>query len=146
MSHTTEEVPEGFVPIIMVEPFTSRIGPIYSKQTGDEIRLGFRVEKSHLNIEQVVHGGMLATVADQVIGINIAHGTGSEYDVLTMHLSVDYIGPAYLGEWVEASARLTKQGGRIRFGNCELRVGDRLLLTGSAIFAARPTQRRKPQG
>ena len=136
------EVPEGNVPIIMVEAFTSRIGPIYSRQTGENIQIGFRVEKSHLNIEKVVHGGMLATIADQVIGINIAHGTGSEYDVLTMHLSVDYIGPAYLGDWVEATAKLTKQGGKIRFGNCELRVEDRLVLTGSAIFVARQTKRK----
>ncbi len=138
------KIPEGYVPIVMVEAFTTRIGPIYSRQTGDNIQLGFRVEESHLNIEQVVHGGMLATIADQAIGINIAHGTGSEYDVLTMHLSVDYIGPAYLGDWVEATAKLTKEGGRIRFGNCELRAGGRLLLTGSAIFAARPTQRKSP--
>lgn len=135
------EVPEGYVPIIMVEPFTTRIGPLFSRQTGDNIQIGFRVEASHLNIEKVVHGGMLATVADQAIGINIAHGSGSEYDVLTMHLSVDYIGPAYLGDWVEATARLTKQGGKIRFGNCEVRAGDRLLLTASAIFAARRTRR-----
>lgn len=135
-------IPEGYIPIVMVEAFTTRIGPIYSRQTGDTIQLGFRVEESHLNIEQVVHGGMLATIADQAIGINIAHGTGSEFDVLTMHLSVDYIGPAFLGEWVEASAKLTKEAGRVRFGNCELRVGDRLLLTGSAIFAARPTKRK----
>ena len=137
------EVPEGYVPIIMVEAFTSRIGPIYSRQTGENIQIGFRVEKSHLNIEKVVHGGMLATIADQVIGINIAHGAGPGHDVLTMHLSVDYIGPAYLGDWVEATATLTKRGGRIRFGNCELRVGDRLVLTGSAIFAARVTNRTK---
>ena len=136
------EVPEGYVPIIMVEAFTSRIGPIFSRQTGDNIQIGFRVDKSHLNIEEVVHGGMLATIADQVIGINIAHGAGSGNDVLTMHLSVDYIGPAYLGDWVEASATLTKRNGRIRFGQCELRVGDRLVLTGSAIFAARPTKRK----
>ena len=124
------EVPDGYVPIIMVEAFTSRIGPLYSRQTGENIQIGFRVEKSHLNIEEVVHGGMLATVADQAIGINIAHGTGSEYDVLTMHLSV------------EATAKLTKQGGKIRFGNCELRVEDRLVLTGSAIFVARQTKRK----
>jgi acyl-coenzyme A thioesterase PaaI-like protein len=61
-----------------------------------------------------------------------------------MHLSVDFISPAVLGDWVEATATLSKVSGRVRFGNCELKVGERLVLKASAIFAARATQRLKP--
>lgn len=136
-----ELIPEGFTPIFMVEPFTTRIGPIYSKQDGHQFRLGFLVDASHLNIENVVHGGMLSTVADQAIGVNVAHANGQHNDVLTIHLSVDFISPAFLGEWVETTTVLSKVNGRIRFGNCELRVKDRLVLKASAIFAARATQR-----
>ncbi|MEN9588396.1 MAG: hypothetical protein RLZZ481_182, partial [Pseudomonadota bacterium] len=120
----------------MVEPFTTMIGPIYSKPDGAHLfRLGFRVAQEHLNIERVVHGGMLSTVADQAIGVNVAHANNQTNDVLTMHLSVDFISPAVLGDWVEASVSLSKVSGRVRFGNCELRVGDRLVLKASAIFA-----------
>ena len=122
----------------MVEPFTTMIGPIYSKPDGARLfRLGFRVAQEHLNIERVVHGGMLSTVADQAIGVNVAHANNQTNDVLTMHLSVDFISPAVLGDWVEASVSLSKVSGRVRFGNCELHVGDRLVLKASAIFAAR---------
>ena len=132
-------IPEGFSPIFMVEPFTTLIGPIYSKPDGVKMfRLGFLVAEAHLNIEKVVHGGMLSTLADQAIGINVAHANSQTNDVLTIHLSVDYISPAVLGEWVEASVTLSKISGRVRFGNCELRVGERLVLKASAIFAARP--------
>lgn len=138
-------VPDGFEPIFMVEPFTQRIGPIYSKPDGaNQFKLGFLVDESHLNIERVVHGGMLSTVADQVIGINVAHANRQSNDVLTMHLSVDFISPAVQGDWVEATATLSKISGRVRFGNCELKVGERLVLKASAIFAARTTQRLKP--
>ncbi|MEI8400810.1 MAG: PaaI family thioesterase [Alcaligenaceae bacterium] len=138
-------VPAGFEPIFMVEPFTQRIGPIYSKPDGkNQFKLGFLVDESHLNIERVVHGGMLSTVADQAIGINVAHANSQSNDVLTMHLSVDFISPAVLGDWVEATATLSKISGRVRFGNCELKVGERLVLKASAIFAARTTQRLKP--
>jgi len=90
-----------------------------------------------LNIERVVHGGMLSTVADQAIGVNVAHANNQSNDVLTIHLSVDFISPAVLDDWVEASVTLSKISGRVRFGNCELRVGDRLVLKASAIFTAR---------
>jgi acyl-coenzyme A thioesterase 13 len=136
-----ELIPEGFAPIFMIEPFTTRIGPIYSKRDGQQFKLGFLVDNSHLNIEKVVHGGMLSTVADQAIGVNVAHANGQQNDVLTIHLSVDFISPALLGDWVETTTTLSKVNGRIRFGNCELRVKDRLVLKASAIFAARATQR-----
>jgi uncharacterized protein (TIGR00369 family) len=134
-------IPDGFSSIFMVEPFTTRIGPIYSKDDGDQYLLGFLVDASHLNIERVVHGGMLSAVADQAIGINVAHANGQHNDVLTIHLSVDFISPAYLGDWVQTVTTLSKVNGRIRFGNCELRVQDRLVLKASAIFAARVSQR-----
>ena len=131
-------IPDGFTPIFMVEPLTTLIGPIYSKPDGaDMFRLGFRVVEAHLNIERVVHGGMLSTVADQAIGVNVAHANNQSNDVLTIHLSVDFISPAVLDDWVEASVTLSKISGRVRFGNCELRVGDRLVLKASAIFTAR---------
>ena len=135
-------IPEGFDPIFLTEPFTTRIGPIYTKADDlDQFKLGFLVDESHLNIERVVHGGMLSTIADQAIGINVAHANRQSNDVLTMHLSVDFISPAFLGEWVEATTTLSKLSGRVRFGNCELKVGDRLVLKASAIFAARNSQR-----
>lgn len=137
----TSPIPDGFEPIFMVEPFTTRIGPIYSKKDGPLIQLGFLVDASHLNIERVVHGGMLSTIADQAIGINVAHANGQHNDVLTIHLSVDFISPAILGDWVETTTILSKVDGRIRFGNCELRVRDRLILKASSIFTARVSKR-----
>lgn len=134
-------IPAGFSPIFMTEPFTTRIGPIYSKTVGNQFLLGFLVDETHLNIERVVHGGMLSTVADQAIGVNVAHANDQHNAVLTIHLSVDFISPAYLGDWVETTTTLSKVNGRIRFGSCELRVQDRLVLKASAIFAARASQK-----
>ena len=133
-------VPFGFEPLFLEEPFTARIGPLYTKRDANGYRLGFFAEQSHLNVEGVVHGGMLATVSDQTIGINLAHAREQRTDVLTLHLSVDFIGPAYAGDWVEATTTLSKDQGRIRFGQCELKVQDRLVLKASAVFTALRSQ------
>lgn len=129
-------VPQGFEPLFMEEPFTLRIGQLYTRQEANGYRLGFLVDPGHLNVEGVVHGGMLATVADQAIGINLAHANEQRTNVLTLQLSIDFIGPAYVGEWVEATTILSKAQGRIRFGSCELKVQDRLVVKASAVFTA----------
>lgn len=138
-----QPIPEGFEPIFMVEAFTTLIGPLYSKQDPDHpqlFRLGFRATEAHLNREGVIHGGMLATVADQSIGINMAYGSGQLNDVLTVSLSIEYISGARVGDWVESRPVVHKANGRMRFGGCQLYAGDRLLLTASAVFVARPVK------
>ena len=134
-------IPEGFEPIFMVEAFTTLIGPLYSKSDPEHpnlFRLGFRATEAHLNREGVIHGGMLATVADQAIGINMAFGSGQLNDVLTVSLSLEFISGALVGEWIESRPIIHKANGRTRFGGCQLYAGDRLLLTASAVFVARP--------
>lgn len=134
-------IPAGFEPIFMVENFTTLIGPLYSKPDPEHpnlFRLGFRATEAHLNREGVIHGGMLATVADQAIGINMAFGSGQLNDVLTVSLSIEYISGALVGDWVESRPVVHKANGRTRFGGCQLYAGDRLLLTASAVFVARP--------
>lgn len=133
-------IPEGFEPIFMTEAFTNLIGPLYSKPDPDHPNfylLGFRATEAHLNREEVVHGGMLATVADQAIGINMAYGSGQLNDVLTVSLSLEFISGAKAGEWIESRSLIHKANGRTRFGGCQLYAGDRLLVTASAVFVAR---------
>ena len=134
-------IPEGFEPIFMVENFTTLIGPLYSKRDPEHpnlFRLGFRATEAQLNREGVIHGGMLATVADQAIGINMAYGSGQLNDVLTVSLSIEYISGALVGDWIESHPVVHKANGRTRFGGCQLYADDRLLLTASAVFVARP--------
>jgi len=46
--------------------FGELVGPIW--RNGDA-RFGFLVEGKHLNFADIVHGGMLATLADQAMGM-----------------------------------------------------------------------------
>ena len=65
--------------------------------------------------------------------------TGGQVETtLTLNLNLDFIAPAQVGEWIEAHVHLTKERGRVRFGDCELRVGVRTLLRASAVFYAPP--------
>lgn len=104
-----QQVPEGFDVCAMGGGFNAAFGPIYRHRS--EPRLGFRVGPQHLNPVGTVHGGAMATFADMmVVAVHDGAGT-SERHAPTINLTVDYLGPARLGQWVEmpvALARATK--------------------------------------
>lgn len=93
------------------------------------------VDERHVNHVGVAHGGLLASLADFTLGINIMRRAAPGTSFVTVHLKVDYVGAARVGEWLEASATIDKDGGRLRFVHGALVAGGRTVVTASAIFA-----------
>ncbi|MDB5848744.1 MAG: esterase [Rhodoferax sp.] len=139
----TDPVPEGFTAADLPEGFLEHVGPLYTRADAGgagTFVLAFRAGPQHVNRYGVVHGGMLATLADTAIGANLAR-TGNGVDTtLTVSLSLDYLAGGRVGDWIEAHVLLTKPRGRVRFGQCEVRCGASLLVRASAVFSAREVQ------
>lgn len=135
-------VPADFFPSDLHEGFLDHVGPLFMKTAGhgpNGFVLAFRADTRHANRYGVVHGGMLATLADVAVGANLAR-TGEGVDTtLTLNLALDYIAAGQLGDWIEAHVTLTKERGRVRFGECGIRCGDRLLVRASAVFYVPPS-------
>ena len=103
---TMSAAPEGFVETPMNGGFNASFGPIYRHRS--EPRLGFRVGPQHLNPVETVHGGAMATFADMMV-VAVHEGAGtSERHAPTINLTVDYLGPSRLGQWVEMTVALAK--------------------------------------
>lgn len=131
----TLPIPAGYVLSPPDAGFLSIVGPLYERPTGDGLFvLALRAGKAHQNRYGVVHGGMLSTLADVAIGVNLARAGKGTVTQLTLNLSIDFIDAAHTGDWIEAHVRLTKTGGRVCFGDCELRVGDRIVTRAHATF------------
>jgi uncharacterized protein (TIGR00369 family) len=138
---TTHTVPEGFMPSDLIEGFLVHVGPLYARPTSDQSAsfiLAFRAEAQHANRYGVVHGGMLATLADTAIGANLARTGTTVETTLTLNLTLDYIAGARIDDWLEAHVVLTKERGKVRFGECEVRCDERLLVRASAVFYVPP--------
>lgn len=130
-------VPAEFEPVHTdTGTFISLVGPMYTKLGDDGVpMLGMYLQPQHMNLRGHPHGGMLVTLADSALGFAVNHVRGGGLGVVTASLSTDFIGIAHLGEWIEAHVSIDRIGARMAFASCHLKVGSRIILRASGVFA-----------
>ena len=134
-------VPAEFGPILRSSPFLDSIGPLYSKGSGAEMVIGLRVEKRHTNARGALHGGVLTTIADVALGYALATSSEPPTPMVTVSLSVDFIGAAQVGDWIETRVDIQKRGSRLAFANASFSAGAERIARASGVFlvTTRPT-------
>ena len=100
--------PPGFVPTRLIDPFELHVGPIYEQGEKGRKRFGFRVDKRHVNMNGVIHGGMLMTFADAAMG-QAAWDATDHGDVVTLNMQSQFLAPAREGDWIEVAPVLTRR-------------------------------------
>jgi uncharacterized protein (TIGR00369 family) len=113
---TVEVVPSGFERLPAGLGYTDSLQPIYRRLAGEGGSFGLVVEAQHSNTMGICHGGVLMTLADitAATGANLARGVSAGSP--TIHLSIDYISYARLGEWIHA--KVEQVSVKRRFGFC----------------------------
>lgn len=135
----TIDIPTGFVPVGASsgsENFESLVGPLYQRQDAPaNIAIwGFRAERRHCNPFGIVHGGMLTTFADTMMGSLVFHAIAGA-PCATITLTMDFVGAGREGDWIEGRAELLRQGRSICFLRSELRSNDKIILNASGAWA-----------
>ena len=128
-------IPDGFRPLPLSSPFVMQFGPLYTRPANGTELIGLRVQPHHLNLHGNAHGGMLLTLADTALGLNLSQAHQPPLPMVTANLASEFLSPARLGEWLEARVEILKLGTRLGFADCRLMVGDRLVLRTSGTFA-----------
>ena len=67
-------------------------------------RIAITVRPDMLNGHGIVHGGMLAAFLDSAMGTAVFHGIGRR--AVTLKLSIDYLGPGRIGDWLQAEGEV----------------------------------------
>ena len=136
MNHIS--VPEGFRPHVYGgASYFQTLGDLYVRERPDGLLvLGLRLLPQHCNRLGIPHGGMLATLADGALGINLHRARRHSPTMVTVNLSLDYLAAARVGEWLEAHVTPRRLGKQLAFGDCVLRVGEREVLRATGIFSA----------
>lgn len=110
-------VPEGFARHPRRSPLTEPWEPIYFKATPEAYILGLRLAEAHTNSRGLIHGGLIAALADNAMGLSCSLKGGLS-GIVTINLSVDYLGSAKIGQWLEIDTNFMKIGGSICFAQC----------------------------
>lgn len=138
------EVPEGFARLRLAGPFVTINGPLLAKFDGGRFRLGLRLEERHCNAVGTCHGGMLATCADLQIALGIVVQAGIRAFLPTVNLSVDFVAPGRVGDWVEGETEVVRVTRNLAFGSCILSAGDTALARASAVCKV-PSREEDPR-
>lgn len=126
--------PEGYTPLDRSAPFWDLVGPFYQKECNGTRYLGLRVEEKHCNIRGVVQGGVICTLADVALGLNIAAALPEPAPIATVNLTTDYAGAGQLGDWLETRVDVQRTGRRLAFANAYIFVGEQRIARISGVF------------
>ena len=113
--------------------FNAYVGPLYLRADGGVHHALFEVKEHHLNFGGVVHGGMLMTFADMVLGQAARRAMDGQL-CSTISLNCDFVASAKLGDWIQGTGRIVRKTRSILFLSGELYTEDRTLLTASGIW------------
>lgn len=93
--------------------FPHRAG-IEIRPAGDDgARASLTVDETHLNANGTLHGGVIATMCDSVMGMAVHEALGEGTKAATVSLTVSYMAPAEPGDAIVARAEVRKQGKKI---------------------------------
>jgi uncharacterized protein (TIGR00369 family) len=142
MTHKSPEpetpIPAGFARHFRQSPVTDAWEPLYSLKRGHVIVIGFRSDERHTNSRGFVHGGVITSLADNAMGLSCAVNLGDAASLITVALSIDFVGTAGQARWIEISPALLKLGTTLCFAQCLVTADSDLCARASATFRVVP--------
>ena len=123
----------GFHRLKQLDEVMRSFDPIYVRQEADGyVAIGFHVGPQHCNPRGNCHGGTWATMADVVMGLNVGFITGLSGP--TVSLSIDFLGAAVEGQWVEGRAEVLRWTPNLGFAQCRFSADGEMALRANAVF------------
>lgn len=120
MNQQEQTPPEGFSRHFRRSPLTDPWEPLWSKRLPDRVVIGLHAREAHCNSRGMVHGGLIAALADNAMGLScvevlIGKGQKPEGGLVTVSLATDFIGAAKLDQWIEVDTQYVKTGRTLCF-------------------------------
>lgn len=134
-------IPDGFVPHARKSPMTDPWEPLFAKTLSDRLLLGAEIREAHCNSCGLVHGGFIAALADNSMGLSCmiivkARPDNTIASLLTVNLQVDYLGLAKVGQWLEIDPIFIRTGRTLSFANAIVRADNEIIAKAAATFRA----------
>lgn len=113
---TKAQPPENYKPLKTQDRgFSSHVGQLYiDERQMHAPRFAFLPEARHANSAGVVHGGMLMTLCDRILGLTVRKNVGTDATV-TVSLTCQFLSAARPGSWIEGWAEIDHRAGNLIF-------------------------------
>jgi uncharacterized protein (TIGR00369 family) len=130
--------PEGFAPHFRKSPATDAWEPLFSRRVDGTVQIGMMLAPKHCNARGFLHGGVVAALADNAMGLSCATGLASAGGLVTVSLNLDYLGAAKLGQWLQIEPRVIKTGKSMAFADALITADGATIARASATFRVLP--------
>jgi uncharacterized protein (TIGR00369 family) len=134
MERMTASPPEGFAPHFRKSPVTEPWEPLFSRKLDGAVQIGLHLRGAHCNSRGLLHGGVIAALADNAMGLSCGLSLPSVEGLVTVSLTVDYVGSAKIGQWLQIEPRVLKTGKSMGFADALVTADGAVIARASATF------------
>lgn len=132
---------QGWEPV-RSDRYVSLVGPLWRRPASEETepgrgRFGFLAEARHLNVNGMVHGGMIMTFVDHAVGLT-ARSVNTGNRQATVQLDTHFLSGVEEGEFVEARCHLVRETRSLLFMSADLAVGSRPVASAQGLWKIGP--------
>ena len=127
-------IPDGFERHFRQSPLTDPWEPLYSKKTEKAVIMGLRLARPHTNARGLIHGGLIAALADNAMGYSCAHAMGWASSLVTISLAIDFVGSAEIGQWLSIESEVIRTGSTICFAQSLIKADDAVIARANGTF------------
>jgi uncharacterized protein (TIGR00369 family) len=129
------DAPDDFIPRFRKSPVTDPWEPLYSRRSvAGAVDIGAYLTAGHCNARGMVHGGVIAALADNAMGLTYAASLQNAHGVVTLSLSFGYVANRKMGEWLQVCPRLIRSGKSIRVVDALISAGGVIIARANATF------------
>ncbi len=132
----SKPIADGFGPHFRKSGLTDPWEPLYSRNTGEAIQMGFVAGPAHANSRGFVHGALISALADNAMGLSCGINAEGISGFVTVGLSVDFLSTARLGQWIEIRPTVLKVGRSLSFCAATIHADDEICARADATFSA----------
>jgi uncharacterized protein (TIGR00369 family) len=131
-------IPSDFQAHFRKSPVTDPWEPLYSRRRQDGVDLLFEVRAAHCNSRGFLHGGVLASLCDNVMGLSLgAVLNNAKANIVTLTLTLDYLGSAKVDDVILIEPRVLRAGATIGVCDALARSGDKIIARANTTFSVR---------
>lgn len=128
-----KEVKDRILEGIKLNPYVCHLGIKFDVIEDGYVEARMKLRDEQKQYSGVIHGGIIASIADTVAGVAAYTKNPMGKDLLTAELNISFLRAAW-GDEIKAIGRIVKPGRHIQFSECEIYCGEKLISKASGTF------------